>query len=56
MMIGYLSRGNGGSNPSSDPRANKQEVTMGREVRMVPADWEHPVDATGKYIPLYRGY
>jgi len=30
---------------------------MGREVRMVPADWEHPVDDyRRKHIPLYDGY
>lgn len=29
---------------------------MGREVRRVPADWEHPKDSRGKFIPLYPGY
>jgi hypothetical protein len=40
---------------------------MGREVRKVPANWEHPKDSNGKFIPLmddfhrceyewYRGY
>lgn len=30
---------------------------MGREVRMVPPDWEHPRDARGSYIPLFgRSY
>ena len=30
---------------------------MGREVRMVPADWRHPKGEDGKYIPLYgRSY
>ena len=29
---------------------------MGREVRMVPAGWEHPVDSRGNYEPLYDGY
>ena len=29
---------------------------MGREVRRVPADWQHPKDEfTGKYRPLYPG-
>ena len=28
---------------------------MGREVRRVPADWQHPRDAKGHYIPLYDG-
>ncbi len=28
---------------------------MGREVRRVPAHWEHPKDATGCYIPLFDG-
>ncbi len=27
---------------------------MGREVRMVPADWQHPKSAKG-YIPLFQG-
>lgn len=26
---------------------------MGREVRKVPANWQHPKDDDGKYIPLY---
>jgi len=30
---------------------------MGREVRMVPEDWEHPKNEyTGKYEPLHCGY
>lgn len=29
---------------------------MGREVRMVPVDWEHPQDERGNYEPLYDGY
>ena len=29
---------------------------MGREVRRVPADWEHPRDAQGDLIPLHDGY
>lgn len=29
---------------------------MGREVRMVPADWEHPRNNNGSYIPLYDNY
>lgn len=28
---------------------------MGREVRMVPANWEHPKDDRGRYIPLHGG-
>jgi len=28
---------------------------MGREVRMVPKDWEHPKDEKGIYIPLFGG-
>ena len=28
---------------------------MGREVRKVPADWQHPKDAKGSYIPLLGG-
>ena len=26
---------------------------MGREIRRVPPNWEHPKDSNGKYIPLY---
>lgn len=26
---------------------------MGRELRRVPADWEHPKDRSGRYISLY---
>ena len=26
---------------------------MGREIRQVPANWEHPKDAEGNYIPLH---
>lgn len=26
---------------------------MGREVRRVPADWQHPRDESGRYRPLY---
>lgn len=28
---------------------------MGREVRMVPANWEHPKDHKGNYVPLLDG-
>lgn len=28
---------------------------MGRELRRVPANWEHPKDSNGRYIPLYGG-
>jgi len=28
---------------------------MGREVRRVPANWQHPKDAKGNLIPLYEG-
>ena len=27
---------------------------MGRQVRRVPASWEHPKDDNGRYIPLYE--
>jgi hypothetical protein len=30
-------------------------VVMGREVRRVPATWQHPKDQHGSYIPLYPG-
>lgn len=29
---------------------------MGREVRRVPADWQHPKDARGQYIPLFDSH
>lgn len=29
---------------------------MGREVRRVPPNWEHPRNGSGKYIPLMDGY
>ncbi|NIS53103.1 MAG: hypothetical protein GWN94_18685 [Phycisphaerae bacterium] len=29
---------------------------MGRELRMVPPDWEHPKDEKGHHIPLFCGY
>lgn len=29
---------------------------MGREVRKVPANWEHPQDEDGHYIPLFRDF
>jgi hypothetical protein len=29
---------------------------MGREVRRVPADWQHPRDEHGHYIPLFDEY
>lgn len=29
---------------------------MGREVRRVPADWQHPRDESGYHIPLFDGY
>lgn len=29
---------------------------MGREVRRVPADWEHPKDAKGQHIPMYEHF
>ena len=28
---------------------------MGREVRHVPADWQHPKDDNGRYVPLMDG-
>ena len=28
---------------------------MGREVRMVPAGWEHPKNEYGQYVSLYEG-
>ena len=29
---------------------------MGRELRRVPKDWEHPRSEDGEYIPLFDGY
>ena len=29
---------------------------MGRELRRVPKDWEHPQDSTGRYTPLMQNY
>lgn len=29
---------------------------MGREVRRVPQNWQHPVDDCGHYVPLHDGY
>jgi hypothetical protein len=28
---------------------------MGREVRRVPKDWQHPRDDSGRFIPMYDG-
>lgn len=29
---------------------------MGREVRRVPANWEHPKDERGNFIPLFSSF
>lgn len=29
---------------------------MGREVRRIPKDWKHPVDAKGNFIPLHSNF
>lgn len=29
---------------------------MGRAIRMVPANWEHPKDERGKYIPMHTRF
>ena len=29
---------------------------MGREVRRVPATWEHPKDASGNYVPMHEHF
>ena len=29
---------------------------MGRELRKVPANWEHPKDSYGKYIPMLKDF
>ena len=31
-------------------------MKMGREVRKVPGDWQHPKDEKGHYIPLFDEY
>lgn len=52
--------GEGGDNWSVLTRENrlsedKEIVNMGREVRRVPKDWEHPKDARGHFVPLFGG-
>lgn len=37
----------------NDAQASGKGVTMGREVRRVPPDWEHPRDARGNFLPMY---
>lgn len=32
---------------------NQKEKKMGREIRRVPKDWEHPKDSNNNYIPMY---
>src|SRR6185503_13867538 len=34
----------------------RKEDTMGREIRMVPANWKHPRDRDGSYEPLNDGF
>ena len=29
---------------------------MGREIRKVPADWQHPKDERGNYIPMHKTF
>ena len=29
---------------------------MGREIRRVPLDWEHPTDISGRHIPIFDTY
>lgn len=29
---------------------------MGREIRRVPKDWQHPKDAKGRYIPMHKKF
>lgn len=31
-------------------------INMGRQLRKVPKNWEHPKDKNGKYIPMYNIY
>jgi hypothetical protein len=33
----------------------KERVQMSREVRRVPADWQHPKRSNGRYVPLLGG-
>lgn len=34
-------------------RLAQGEIIMGRKVRRVPANWQHPKDRNGRYIPLF---
>ena len=47
-----------GTMSSLAPRPDNRHGTsaMGREVRRVPAEWDHPRDALGRYIPLRASY
>ena len=35
---------------------NKGGLIMGRELRRVPANWEHPRDENGSYIPMHEHF
>lgn len=37
-------------------RSAGHNFTMSREIRKVPADWQHPKDSRGYYIPLHDGF
>lgn len=37
------------------PSNYREGEAMGREVRRVPAEWQHPKDERGRYIPLFDG-
>jgi hypothetical protein len=45
--------------PAIDPQIAcagvERRRDMGRQVRRVPLDWQHPTDAHGQYIPLFKG-
>ena len=41
-------------NKRNNPHSGKG-IAMGREVRKVPKDWQHPKGDNGRYIPLFEG-
>lgn len=39
----------------NDKKRSKLHLTMGYELRRVPADWQHPIDCSdGSYIPIHH--
>lgn len=37
------------------PGKGNERIDMGREVRKVPENWQHPKDFKGNHIPLFKG-